>query len=156
MLPGSINCWTLSTQPPFRLKVPNVSQSFPKQHGQVHYNNIHSWAPTSVLPWFLLPWFKHYPKPTWEEWTYFSLHVTVCQWPKAAIRGIDLFYFILAHHSHSWGEPGEMIKARTWRQGLKQSPWMNTAYWIAHMAFSACFLIHPRNVSPGVAQSTMG
>lgn len=36
--------------------------------------------------------------PLGEEWTYFSLHVTVCQSPKAAFRGIGLLYFILAHH----------------------------------------------------------
>lgn len=157
MLPETINVLNSEHSTPFRPKVPNVSQSFPKQHGQVHYSNIHSWAPTSVLPWFLLPWFKHYPKPTWGgmdifQFTCYSLSVTKSSFWRNR--------FIIFHTCTSQTTP-EGSQGRWSKQEPGGRDWSRDHGWIlltgfAHMAFSACFLIHPKNASPGVAQSTIG
>jgi hypothetical protein len=43
-------------------------------------------------------------------------------------------------------------RAGTWRQDLVQRSWKDTAYWLASLACSFCFLIEP---SPGMAPPTM-
>jgi hypothetical protein len=45
-------------------------------------------------------------------------------------------------------------RAETWRQELTQRPWRGTAYWIAPLACSACFLLGPKTISPGMAPPT--
>ena len=41
-------------------------------------------------------------------------------------------------------EVRQELKARAWRQKLKQKPQRNVLSSLLPMAFSACFLIHPR------------
>jgi hypothetical protein len=49
------------------------------------------------------------------------------------------------------GKSGQELKAGAWKQYLRQRPWRNPAYWLASMAYSACFLIHPKIMYPELA-----
>jgi len=57
-----------------------------------------------------------------------------------------------SHHSPSL----KGVRSGTWSQELMQRPWRDAAYWLAHTACLASFLIELRTASPEMNPPTMG
>jgi hypothetical protein len=81
--------------------------------------------------------------------------IPVQTWLRSKLERKEFIQLALPHCNSSPKEVRNLHRAGTWRQELMQRPWRGATTGSIPLACSACFLIEPRNTSPGMAPPTI-